>query len=112
MNTMKRMLILALAIGSTLAALASTANSNLCAAQELTRAQRRAQKAQAKIEWDGESFRDVQYKQVGKQKLLMDIYLPDGNAAEKTSGDLLRAWGWLGVREQAELWQGSLSADV
>jgi acetyl esterase/lipase len=28
------------------------------------------------IDWDGESFPDVTYKQVGKQQLKMDIYMP------------------------------------
>ncbi|WP_404306105.1 alpha/beta fold hydrolase [Neorhodopirellula lusitana] len=34
------------------------------------------QKSKTENEWGGKSFRDVTYKQVGKRKLGMDIYLP------------------------------------
>ncbi|SMP55641.1 Acetyl esterase/lipase [Neorhodopirellula lusitana] len=34
------------------------------------------QKSKTENEWSGKSFRDVTYKQVGKRKLGMDIYLP------------------------------------
>ncbi|TWU44235.1 Carboxylesterase NlhH [Novipirellula aureliae] len=33
--------------------------------------------------WDGQSFRDVPYKQVGQRKLLMDIYMPETQVSEK-----------------------------
>ena len=37
----------------------------------------------ARIDWQGQSFRDVTYKQVGERKLLMDIYLPDDHKSDK-----------------------------
>ncbi|TWU46922.1 alpha/beta hydrolase [Rubripirellula reticaptiva] len=38
-----------------------------------------AQKGKTEIDWNGKSFRDVAYKQVGTRRLLMDIYLPNAS---------------------------------
>ena len=50
-----------------------------CFAEDAVRPKRKAE-----AQWDGESFRDVTYKQIGKQKLALDIYMPsDAKSAAK-----------------------------
>lgn len=39
--------------------------------------------SKAETDWNGKSFRDVTYKQVGERKLLMDIYMPDDHKFDK-----------------------------
>ena len=41
-------------------------------------------KSQVDPKWSGQTFRDVTYKQVGKRKLQMDIYLPSVRQSEKS----------------------------
>ncbi|MGB7326132.1 MAG: alpha/beta hydrolase [Rubripirellula sp.] len=42
-----------------------------------------AQKGKTEVEWNGKSFRDVIYKQVGSRRLLMDIYQPKTSKFDK-----------------------------
>ncbi|WP_442511820.1 alpha/beta fold hydrolase [Novipirellula sp. SH528] len=51
--------------------------SGACFADDAVLAKRKAE-----IDWTGKSFRDVNYKQVGKRKLRMDIYLPTAHQSE------------------------------
>lgn len=39
--------------------------------------------ANKKVAWEGESFLDVTYKQIGKREIKMDIYMPPAEKAEK-----------------------------
>ena len=50
-----------------------------CFAEDAVRPKRKAE-----AQWDGESFRDVTYKQVGKRKLAMDIYMPLKETSENS----------------------------
>jgi len=45
-------------------------------------------KNKAGIVWDGQSCRNITYKKVQGRKLLMDIYLPAVNKAEKAHGEI------------------------
>ncbi|TWU46102.1 Carboxylesterase NlhH [Rubripirellula tenax] len=40
--------------------------------------------SKAETQWNGKSFRDVTYKQVGKRNLRMDIYMPTVGGSEKS----------------------------
>ena len=39
--------------------------------------------SQSKVDWTGESFLDVTYKQVGKRQIKMDIYMPPAGKPDK-----------------------------